>query len=121
MTAPTDALRAECERALAEFIAREIDAGDPTKKAADWFRAGFNVLAPEVKRLRAQLAQREVELKALSGHLDAVLAIIYGPDFQAAQSMAFVHGWQADPDRSHANSVALDAARAALANRPEVE
>ena len=52
MTAPTDALRAECEKSLAEFIAREIDAGDPTKKAADWFRAGFNVLAPEAAASR---------------------------------------------------------------------
>ena len=115
---PTDALRAECEKALRDW--RDGLSSSPALDS-EAFRAGFNVLAPEVKRLRAQLAQREVELKALSGHLDAVLAIIYGPDFQSAQSMAFVHGWQADPDRSHANSVALDAARAALANRPEGE
>ena len=62
---PTDALRAECEKALREWwispdasnaFGRPTPGLGPAGMVDAAFRAGFNVLAPEVKRLRALAA-----------------------------------------------------------------
>ena len=74
MTKPTDAMRAECERALDAWT-QGYDPPLPGHgpsivpgkcQRCDDFRAGFNVLAPEVRALREALEAAARSLEALS-------------------------------------------------------
>ena len=112
MTAPTDALRAECEKALREWWispdaskAIPIPGLGPPRMVDAAFRAGFNVLA-------AQLAQREAEV----ANLRAALCLFATNELPQEQPCFCPPGWA-----STIHSRSCDAARAALANRPEGE